>query len=403
MKKVDGLLEEHGRSKIEVYVDWENGNYVPKEVFEAMKPFYLEKGFANPAITHRLGWETYELYVEIKEKLVQPLNISPQDFYITHGLTESNNIAIRGVAKANKKRKKIITSSVEHLSIIHSSRYMKSQGYKIEEIPVYSNGTIDLDSLQNMIDEETLLVSVQLANHEIGSIQPLREVIEIVKDKNKETLVHSDMSAAFGRMKINLNELEIDLATFDSSRVLGPKGIGGLFVKEGVHVKPLLEGQLSVETLSPGVEIMPLIAGFAKTIELEFENFDEKIKNLINLRNKLLYGLYTTIPKTLINGAEGEKRIADNVNLSFLGCEGEALTVECSMNGIYTSSGSACSSRILMPSHILTAIGRRPEEAHGSLLMKLSRLNTEKQIEYILETMPKVVSRLRKITGSIEL
>ncbi|MHA1302966.1 MAG: cysteine desulfurase family protein, partial [Candidatus Heimdallarchaeaceae archaeon] len=388
---------------VEVYLDWENGSVVSEDVFEAMKPFFLEKGFANPSITHRFGWETYEYYVEAKEKIAQPLMIHPQELNITHGLTECNNLAIKGVALANTKRKKIIISSVEHLSVIHTAKQLKDVGYIVEEIPVFNDGTIDTDFLQDKVDNDTLLVSIQLANHEIGTLQPIKESLEVVKDKDESILFHTDASSAFGRIPLNLKDLEVDLVSLDSSKILGPKGIGALYVREGVRVKALLEGQMSVETLSPGVEIMPLLIGFSKAVETQFKDFEEQIKRTIKLRDKLMYGLYTSIPKTIINGAEGTKRISDNVNLSFLGCEGEALTVESSMNGIYLSSGSACTSRVLMPSHILTAIGRKPEEAHGSLLMKINRLNTEDQIEYVLETMPKIVSRIRSITGSIEL
>jgi len=403
MSNVEGLLEQHGTPIKDVYLDWENGSIVDKEVFEAMTPIYLEKNFANPAITHKLGWETYDFYVKAKTRIAQPLNINPQSVALTHSSTESNNLAIKGLLRLNKKKKKIIVSEVEHLSVIHTAKSLFNQQYEVEILPVSNDGTINLDLLQEKLDNDTLAVSLQTINHEIGTIQPIKEALEIVKDKNEDIFFHTDATAAFGRIPLDYDKLEVDLATFSSNSILGPKGIAALFVKEGIKLKAMYEGQLSVEVLSPDVENPALLAGFAKAVELQFRNFDQIKSDITKRRDKLLYGLLTSIERTEVNGPSGERRAPDNVNISYLGCEGEALTVECSMNGIYVSSGSACTSRVLMPSHILTAIGRKPEEAHGSLLMKLNRLNTDDQIDYVLEKMPKIISRIRSITGGIEL
>ncbi|MHA1202922.1 MAG: cysteine desulfurase family protein [Candidatus Heimdallarchaeaceae archaeon] len=403
MSKIDKLLDQHGKAITEVYLDWENGSKIEKEVLDAMIPFYLDRRFGNPAITHRFGWETYDFYLGAKKTIAKPLNINPQSLAITQSFTESNNLAIKGIVRANKKKKKIILSEVEHLSVIHSAKSLFEEGVKVEIIPVSNDGVVNTDILQEKLDDDTLLTSIQAVNHEIGTIQPVKEAYEIVKDKNEDIIFHTDATSAFGRIPLDYGKLEVDLATISSDRILGPKGIAGLYVKEGIKIRPLYEGQLSVEILSPDVENSPLLAGFAKAVELQFARFDEINRETSRLRDKLLYGFQTTIPRTDINGPQGSNRAPDNVNISFLGCEGEALTVESSMKGIYASSGSACTSRVLMPSHILTAIGRKPEEAHGSLLMKLTRMNTEKEIEYVLETMPKVIERIRSITGGISL
>ena len=403
MSNVEGLLEQHGTPVQDVYLDWENGSVVDKEVLEAMIPIYLERTFGNPAITHKIGWETYDFYVKAKTKIAEPLSINPQSLALTHSYTESNNLAIKGILPLNKKRKKIIVSEVEHLSVIHTAKSLFNQQYQVDIIPVSNDGTINLDVLQEKIDEDTLLVSLQTANHEIGTIQPIKDALEIVKDKNEDIFFHTDATSAFGRIPLDYKKLEVDMATISADKILGPKGIAGLYIKEGMKLKALYEGQLSVEILSPDVENPALLAGFAKAVELQFSQFDEIKSKITRLRDKLLYGLLTSIERTEANGPSGERRSPDNVNISYLGCEGEALTVECSMNGIYVSSGSACTSRVLMPSHILTAIGRKPEEAHGSLLMKLNRLNTEEQVDYVLERMPKVISRIRSITGGIVL
>ncbi|MHA1211909.1 MAG: cysteine desulfurase family protein [Candidatus Heimdallarchaeota archaeon] len=403
MSGVEGLLEQHGQPVKEVYLDWENGSVVDKEVLDAMIPIYLEETFGNPAITHKMGWETYDFYVKAKTKIAEPLGVNPQTIALTHSFTESNNLAIKGLLPLNKKKKKIIVSEVEHLSVIHTAKSLFNQQYQVDIVPVSNDGTINLDVLQEKLDDDTLIVSLQTTNHEIGTMQPIKEALEIVKDKNEDIFFHTDATAAFGRVPIDYSKLEIDLATFSSNRILGPKGIAGLYVKEGIKMKALYEGQLSVEILSPDVENPALLAGFAKAVELQFSNFDQVKENITRLRDKLLYGLLTSIERTEVNGPSGERRAPDNINISYLGCEGEALTVECSMNGIYVSSGSACTSRVLMPSHILTAIGRKPEVAHGSLLMKLNRLNTEEQVDYVLERMPKIIARIRSITGGIEL
>ncbi len=403
MSNVEGLLEQHGTPVQDVYLDWENGSVVDKEVLDAMIPIYLEKTYGNPAITHKMGWETYDFYVKAKTKIAKPLSINPQSLALTHSYTESNNLAIKGILPLNKKRKKIIVSEAEHLSVIHAAKSLFNQQYQVDIIPVSNDGTINLDVLQEKLDDNTLLVSLQTINHEIGTIQPIKKALEIVKDKNEDIFFHTDATSAFGRIPLDYSKIEVDMATISSNKILGPKGIAGLYVKEGVKIKALYEGQLSVEILSPDVENPALLAGFAKAVELQFSQFDEITSNITRLRDKLLYGLVTSIERAEVNGPSGKRRAPDNVNISYLGCEGEALTVECSMNGIYVSSGSACTSRVLMPSHILTAIGRKPEEAHGSLLMKLNRLNTEEQVNYVLERMPKIISRIRSITGGIEL
>ena len=371
MSNIEGLLKQHGTPEKEVYLDWENGSVVDKDVYEEMRPFYLERTFGNPAITHHMGWETLDFYMKAKTRIAKPLGVDPQAIALTHSFSESNNLAIRGLAKMNKKRKKIIVSEVEHLSVIHTAKAMFGDQYQVEIIPVSNDGTVNLDILQEKIDSDTLLVSLQTINHEIGTIQPVKEALEVVKDKDDSIFFHTDATSAFGRIPLDYSKVEVDLATFNSNRILGPKGIAGLYIKEGTKLKAIYEGQLSVEILAPDVENPALLAGFAKAVEIQFERFDEINNQTKKLRDKLLYGLHTSIERTEINGPSGDRRAPDNVNISFLGCEGEALTVECSMNGIYVSSGSACTSRILMPSHILTAIGRKPEEAHGSLLMSL--------------------------------
>ncbi|MCK5141560.1 MAG: aminotransferase class V-fold PLP-dependent enzyme, partial [Candidatus Heimdallarchaeota archaeon] len=294
MSEIDKLLDQHGKAITEVYLDWENGSKIEKEVLDAMIPFYLDRKFGNPAITHRFGWETYDFYIGAKKTIAKPLNINPQSLAITQSFTESNNLAIKGIVRANKKKKKIILSEVEHLSVIHSAKSLYAEGVKVEIIPVSNDGVVNTDILQEKLDDDTLLTSIQSVNHEIGTIQPVKEAYEIVKDKNEDIIFHTDATSAFGRIPLDYGKLEVDLATISSDRILGPKGIACLYVKEGIKIRSLYEGQLSVEILSPDVENSPMLAGFAKAVELQFDKFDEINRETSRLRDKLLYGFQTT-------------------------------------------------------------------------------------------------------------
>ncbi|MEM3580713.1 MAG: aminotransferase class V-fold PLP-dependent enzyme, partial [Candidatus Bathyarchaeia archaeon] len=211
---------------------------------------------------------------------------------------------------------------------------------------------------------------------------------------------HTDASDAYGKIQFNVQDLGVDMTTISSYKILGPRGIGALYVREGINIERILEGQIGTQKLWPGVENTPLIVGFTKASELAFQNFEENVRHMRRLRDKLISGIFEKITDVRLNGPRGEKRAPDNANISFLRCEGEALTIELSLNGVYVSSGSACTRRLLQPSHVLTAIGRKFEEAHGSILMKVTRYHTEEDIDYVLEVFPKAVERLRGITGT---
>jgi cysteine desulfurase len=237
-------------------------------------------------------------------------------------------------------------------------------------------------------------------NHEIGTIQPIKEALKIVKDQNPQTVFHTDASDAYGKIPFNVQDLGVDLATVSSYKILGPRGIGALYVKERVNIEKILEGQIGTQRLWPGVENTPLIVGFTRASELAFQNFEQNTSHLRKLRDKLVDGIVETVPDVLLNGPKGDRRAPDNANISFLRCEGEALTIELSLKGVYVSSGSACSRRLLQPSHVLVAIGRKFDEAHGSILMKVARYHTEEDISYVLKVIPRAVERIRGITGS---
>jgi cysteine desulfurase len=403
VENVRELLRAHEGLKREVYLDIENSSFVPADVLEAMLPYFNKRAYGNPTLTHKPGWEAYEAIMESARKIAGYLGCkSPEEINFTPGETEANNLALLGVALRMRDRgRKIVISEIEPLSIIHVAEMLTKSGFSVVKVPVDNEGFVNLERLKECVDSETILASFSIVNHEIGTVQPIKEIVEIVKDKNPNAIVHTDASDAYGKVPFKPREIGVDMATISSYKILGPRGVGSLYVRDGVNVERILEGQIGTQKLWPGVENTPLIVGFAKASELMFEKFEVNVHHMRGLRDKLIEGIMNTIPDVKLNGPWGGKRAPDNVNVSFLRCEGEALTIELSLNGVYVSSGSACTRRLLQPSHVLTAIGRRFEEAHGSILMKVTRVHTEEDIDYVLEVLPKAVERLRGITGSM--
>jgi cysteine desulfurase len=402
IENVRELLKAHEGLKKEVYLDIENSSAVPKEIVDAMLPYFNRRAYGNPTLTHKPGWEAFETIMESAQRIAGFLGCkSLEEINFTPGETEANNLALIGTAFSMKdKGKKIVISEIEPLSILHVAELLQKYGFTTTKIPVDKEGFINLEKLKEAIDKETILVSLSAVNHEIGTIQPIKEALKIVKDKNPQTIFHSDMSDAFGKIPIDIKSLDVDLATISSYKILGPRGIGALYVKEGVNLERILEGQIGTQKLWPGIENTPLIVGFAKASKLAFQNFEENLRHMRTLRDQLIGGIMERVADVRLNGPRGDKRAPDNVNISFLRCEGEALTIELSLNGVYVSSGSACTRRILQPSHVLIAIGRVYSEAHGSILMKVTRYHTREDINYVLEVIPKAVERIRGITGA---
>lgn len=396
------LLKAHGRPPREVYFDLENSGWVPDEVVKAMEPYFNATGYGHPSITHKPGWEAYEVVASTRELVARTIGASSGDeVALTHSGTEANNLAILGAAIAARKRPgKIVVSAVEHLSVVFPAELAADLlGFKVLRVPVDEEGFVDPEVLAAYVDEDTALVSVQMVNHEIGTVQNVRELVEVAKDANRDVVFHTDACDAYGRLPIDVGKLGVDLLTLSSHKIHGPRGVGVLYIREGVRIEPVLRGQLSTERFWPGVENVPAIAGFKRAVELAFSDMEGHVAKMRRLRDMLLDGILSSVPHVLVNGPRGERRAPDNVNVSFLYVEGEAVTVELSLRGVYVSSGSACTSRVLEPSHVLLAIGRKHEEAHGSILFKVSRYHTEDDIRYALENIPDAVSRLRRISA----
>ena len=399
------LLKAHEGLKREVYLDIENSSMVPNEIVDAMLPYFNQSAYGNPTLTHKPGWEAFETIMESSQKIATFLGCKTlEEVNLTPGETEANNLALMAAAFSMKdKGKKIVISEIEPLSVLHVVDLLQKSGFTTVKVPVDGEGFTNLEKLADVADRGTILASVSTVNHEIGTIEPVKEALEIVKDKNSEAIFHTDASDAYGKIPFNVKGLDVDLATISSRKISGPRGIGALYVKEGVTLERILEGQIGTQKLWPGVENTPLIVGFAKASELIFHDFEENVFHMRRLRDRLIDGIAGNVSDVKLNGPEGDKRAPDNVNISFLRCEGEALTIELSLNGVYVSSGSACTRRLLQPSHVLVAIGRKFIEAHGSILMKVTRSHTKEDIDYVLDVIPKAVKRIRGIVGSMEM
>ena len=402
VENVKELLKLHEGITHEVYLDNENSSIVPKEVVEAMIPYYNKVAYGNPTLTHKPGWEAFEVIMNSFQKIANFMGAKIlEEITFTPSETEANNLAIMGSCFAQKtKGKKIIISEIEPINVLQVAEMMEKFGFSTTKIPVNQEGFVDLEKLKEAVDKETIFVSISAVNNELGTIQPIKEAVDIVKSKNPQTLFHTDASDAYGRIPFNAQKLNVDLATVGSYKIQGPRGMGAMYLREGINMERILEGQIGTQKLWPGVENTPLIVGFTKASELAFENFNDNIMKMRTLRDKLVDGIFNELDDLRFNGPTGEKRSPDNANISILRCEGEALTIELSLKGIYVSSGSACSRRLLQPSHVLVAIGRRFSEAHGSILMKTTRSHTEEDIAYVLEVLPIAVKRIRGIVGS---
>jgi len=402
VENVKELLKLHEGITHEVYLDNENSSIVPQEVVDEMLPYFNKKAYGNPTLTHKPGWEAFEVIMNCFQKISKTISSKfLEEITFTPGETEANNQAIMGTCFAQKsKGKKIVISEIEPINVLQVAEMMQKYGFTTTKIPVNQEGFINLEKLKEAVDNETVLVSISAVNNEIGTVQPIKEAVDIVKAKNPQTLFHTDASDAYGRIPFNVQNLNVDLATLSSYKIQGPRGMGAMYMRDGINMERILEGQIGTQKLWPGVENTPLIVGFTKASELAFQNFEANTTKMRMLRDKLVDGIFAELNDLRFNGPKGDKRSPDNANVSILRAEGEALTIELSLKGVYISSGSACSRRLLQPSHVLIAIGRIFEEAHGSILMKIIRSHTEEDIAYVLEVLPTAVNRIRGIVGS---
>ena len=377
-------------------MDHAAGRPVAPQVVEAMLP-YMKTFYGNPSSLHEFGQEARKALEDARTKIAELINAERKESIIfTSGATESNNMAIKGVVNRNKDRGTcIITSSIEHMSVVNTCKFLTTKGFEAVFLPVDNYGFVKLESLEKELTDKTVLVSIVYANGEIGTIQPMKEISKIVHSKN--AYLHVDATAACGQVPINVKEEGIDLLTVSSNNMYGPKGIGALYIKEGIRIEPLLHGGGQERGLRSGTENLPSIVGFGRAAEIAKKEMQSESGKLVRLRDRLIDGLLRPIPFSFLNG-HPTKRLPDNVSVRYSFIEGESMLLSLDMMGVAASSGSACTAKTLEPSHVLLAIGLKHEEAHGSLMFTLGRQNTEEEVDYVVSLMPSIVKRLRAIS-----
>ena len=374
---------------IRIYLDNGSTTQVDKSVLKAMTP-YLSKNYGNPSSLHGFGRDARNAIEQARETIAKKLGAKFEEVIFTASGTESDNLAIKGVAYANKKKgKHIITSSIEHSAVYNSCKKLESEGFKVTYLPVDEEGFVDLKRLEKEIKKDTILVSIIHANNEIGTIQNIREIGDICK--KKKVYFHTDAVQSFTKVPINVEHTNIDLLSISAHKIHGPKGVGVLYVKKGTNIQKLIDGGPHEFDMRAGTENVASIVGFGKAVELSLT--PGEIENMKNLRNFLIENLLK-IPNTKLNGSKN-KRICNNVNISFKGVEGESILMHLDSRGIAVSTASACSSTSLKPSRILLAIGLTPEMAHGAIRFTISKYTTKKEIVQTVKQVEDVARYLR--------
>jgi len=378
-----------------VYLDHNATTPVHPEVFEAMKPFFQNQ-FGNSSSIHWAGREVRKYVEEAREKVAELLHASPAEIIFTGCGTESDNMAIKGVAYSwREKGNHIITTQVEHHAVLHTCQFMEKMGYEVTYLPVDNYGLIDLELLRRSIRPQTILVSIMFANNETGTIFPIKEIGEITRAKG--VIFHTDAVQAVGKIPIDLQHLPVDILSLSGHKLNTPKGIGAQFIRRGLKLSPLIHGGGQEYGLRAGTENVPYIVGLGKACEIARRDFNQRINHLQNLRDRLEQGIKARIPQVVLNG-HPTQRLPNTLNMSFLDVEGESLLLNLDLEGIAVSSGSACTSGSVEPSHVLLAMGIPPEIAQSAIRFSLGWSNTEAEIDYVLEVLPRLVQRLRAIS-----
>jgi len=381
-----------------IYFDNAATTRLDKRVLETMVP-YFENYYGNASSLHTLGTQAKEILEESRSKIAGCIGVNTNEIYFTSSGTEANNLALKGIALANRNRgKHIIVSSIEHDCILNTCKWLEGQGFFISYLPVDNYGSVDVEHLSKLINSQTILVSVMYANNEIGTIEPVNEIGDLCKKNNVP--FHSDACQAFGKIPVNANESNIDLLTINSHKIYGPKGVGALYVRKGINVIPLLHGGGQESGLRPSTENIPGIAGFAKAAELCSGEMENEAKRLTGLRNKISDYLHKNFNNTYING-HPENRLPGHLSFSFHGLEGETIRLLFMLDelGIAVSAGSACSSndKTHNASHVLQAIGLNPLEARGAVRLSLGRFNTDEEISIFTRALNQTVHQLNPI------
>lgn len=380
-----------------VYMDNAATTSLNREVLDAMMP-YLTDIYGNPSSLHYFGQEAHKAITNARQQVANAINAADyeREIIFTGSGTEADNMVIRGIAERySNKGKHIITSSVEHHAVLHTCQYLEKQGYEVTYLPVDSDGMVHPEQVREAIREDTILVTIMFGNNEVGTIMPIREIGQICRERG--VFFHTDAVQAVGHVKIDVQEMNIDMLSLSAHKFHGPKGVGALYVKKGIVIPSLIHGGAQERNKRAGTENVSGIVGLGKAIELACDHLEENVERMTRLRDKLISGIEATIPEVILNGSR-ENRLPGNVNFSIKYIEGESILLMLDINGIAGSSGSACTSGSLDPSHVLLAMGMPHEIAHGSLRLSLGDDTTEEEVDYVLDVLPKVVARLRSMS-----
>jgi len=376
-----------------IYLDHAATTPVDKRVIKAMEP-YFDKEFGNASSLHHHGQQAALALEDTRKKVARLMNAEPEEVVFTSGGTESDNEALIGVAMASGKGSHIITTKIEHHAILETCEFLESLGHKVTYLDVDGSGMIDPKDVERAITKKTALVSVMLVNNEIGTIEPIGEIGKICREK--KVYFHTDAVQGYGKVSIDVKKMGIDLLTASAHKIYGPKGVGLLYKKKGVLLRSLIHGGSQESRMRAGTENVSGIVGFAKAAEIANQEMSEEARKLASLRDRLIKGVLK-IPRSYLNG-HPEERLFGNAHFRFDGIEGEALILRLDAVGIEASTGSACSSRELKPSHVLTSIGLRAEQAHGSLRITIGRSTTKEDIDYVIRKLPEIIEDLRSIS-----
>lgn len=382
-----------------IYMDNAATTPMRDEVLQEMLP-YFSQNYGNPSSIYSLGRHSKVAVEDAREKIGKAIGASTREIFFTGSGSEADNWAVKGIAYGNQdKGNHIITSKIEHHGILHTCEYLEKRGFEVTYLDVDEDGLVNLDDLEDAIKDETILITIMFANNEIGTVQPIKEIGEIAKER--KVYFHTDAVQAIGNLPVDVDELNIDLLTMAAHKFYGPKGIGALYIRRGVKIDPLITGGAQERNRRAGTENVPAIVGMGKAIELAIANLEENSARLISLRDKLIEKIFDRIDHVKLNG-HPTKRLPGNVNISFEFIEGESLLLSLDMVGIAASSGSACTSGTLDPSHVLLAIGLSHEIAHGSLRLSLGDDTKEEDLDYVVEKLVDIVARLRSMSPLYE-
>lgn len=378
-----------------IYADNAATTRVSKEVLDSMMPYFLSE-YGNPSSIYKLGRDAQRAVETAREKVAKAIGADAGEIYFTSCGSESDNWALKGVCDklSSKGKKHIVTSVFEHHAILHTCNYLEKHGYEVTYVPINEKGLIDPEDVKNAIREDTAIVSIMYANNEIGTIQPISEIAAICREKG--VIFHTDAVQAVGHVEIDVHKQQIDLLSLSGHKIHAQKGIGALYIRKGLSLPNYLHGGAQERSRRAGTENVPAIVGLGTAIEIACSDITEKAEKITAKRNRLIDGILK-LPHTRLNG-DRDIRLPGNVNISIEGIEGESLLLMLDINGICASSGSACTSGSLDPSHVLLALGLKHEVAHGSLRLSIDESTSDEDVDYILEVLPKVVERLRSMS-----